>query len=127
MPIVPSKTRFCLPKVHLSCASAKTTVTQQPSNSTLELITDLGAQMLLGRRRAREAGTRLVHPLTQDHRYCQYAHTDGDGDWYDPRPQKSESGGNQAKRHFEKASEAGKVNALTFCSGPSTSSVAARI
>ncbi len=75
--------------------------------------------MLHPKRRVREEGTtRLVHPLTQDHRYCQYAHTDGDGDWYDPRPQKSEIGGNSAKRHFEKASEAGKVNALTYCSGP---------
>ena len=33
-------------------------------------------KMLHPKRRAREAGTRLVHPLTQDHRYCQYAHTD---------------------------------------------------
>ncbi len=74
--------------------------------------------MLLGRRRAREAGTRLVHPLTQDHRYCRYAHTDSQGAWYYPRPKKSEAGGNSAKRHFEKASEAGKVNALTFCRGP---------
>ena len=75
-------------------------------------------KMLHPKRRALETGTRLIFPLTQKHRYCQYAFTDGGGDWYDPRPVKSEAGGNAARRHFEKASEAGMVNALTFCRGP---------